>query len=232
MSRHSGRGVSSKLLSSLSPHSAAAEAYRLLRTNLRFASVDHPVRSVAVTSALPDDGKSLTASNLAITMAQAGARTLLVDADLRKPGLHKLFLIQNRGGLTSTIVGLQKVEDAVQPAAVDNLWVLAAGEKPPNPAEIIQSEAMHRVHRSLSGDFDFVVYDCPPVLPAVEAIDLSAMADGAILVVRAEVTPKDAVKQALDQIRAARASLLGVVLNGTKQSGGYGYQYYSYSYGS
>ncbi len=232
MSRLSRHGVTSKLVTLLSPHSAGVEAYRLLRTNLRYASVDKPLRSLAVTSALAEEGKSLTAANLAISAAQAGVRTLLVDADLRKPAVHKLFAVPGHTGLTAVLVGLQKMEDAIQPTQVDNLWLLVAGDKPPNPAEILQSESMASLHRRLTGEFDFVVYDCPPVLPAVEAVDIGALADGALVVVRAETTPKDAVQQALSQLAHGHVAMLGAVLNGVRAGSGYGYNYYSYGYGN
>jgi capsular exopolysaccharide synthesis family protein len=229
MSRVNRRNVPSKLLVGLSPHGSAAEAYRLLRANLRFASVDKPLRSLAVTSALENEGKTLTAANLAICSAQAGVRTLLVDADLRKPAVHKIFVTQNRTGMTSVLVGMQKMADVVQSTQVDNLWLLTAGDKPPNPAELLQSESMQHLHHRLTADFEFVIYDCPPVLPAVEAVDLGALADGTLVVVRAEVGPKDAVRQALEQLRHGHAQVLGTVLNGVRPNS-YGYNYYSYSY--
>jgi len=232
VSRMNRRNASSKLLSGLNPHGAAAEAYRLLRANLRFASVDKALRSLAVTSALENEGKTLTAANFALSMAQAGMRTLLIDADLRKPALHKIFVVPGRTGLTSVLVGLQKVEDAIQPTQMENLWLLTAGERPPNPTEMLQSDSMQKLHHRLTGEFEFVVYDCPPVLPAVEAVELASLADGAVLVVRAEATPKDAVNRASEQLRNAHAALLGAVLNGVRPNGGYGYSYYSYAYGS
>ena len=229
MSRPGKRVVTSRLLSSFGPHSVAAEAYRLLRTNLRFASVDAPLRAVAVTSALADEGKSLTAANLAICMAQAGVRTLLVDADLRKPGQHIQFMVQDAKGLTTALVGLQTVEEVILKSQIENLWFLMAGDKPPNPTELLQSASMQRLHSSLVSLFDFIVYDCPPVLPAVEAIDLGNLAGGAVVVVRADTTPKDAVKQAVEQLRGGHVPLLGMILNDVKASHGYGY--YAYAYG-
>ena len=232
MSRINRRSAPAKLLSGQNPHGAAAEAYRVLRANLRFASVDRATRSLAVTSALENEGKTLTAANLAISTAQAGLRTLLVDVDLRKPAVHKIFVAPGRTGLTSVLVGLQKMEDAIQPTQVENLWLLTAGEKPPNPTELLQSESMHNLHHRLTAEFEFVIYDCPPILPAVEAVDLGALADGAIVVVRAEATPKDAVRQAVSQLELGHATILGAVLNGLKSGHGYGYSYYAYSYGA
>lgn len=232
MSRLNRRTAPSKLLTGLSSHGAAAEAYRLLRANLRFASVDKALRSLAVTSALENEGKTLTAANLAIAMAQAGTRTLLVDADLRKPAVHKLFVTPGHTGLTSVLVGLQKIEDAIQPTQVDSLWLLTAGEKPPNPTELLQSDSMKKLHHRLIGEFELVIYDCPPVLPAVEAVELGALADGLVVVVRAETTPRDAVERALEHLHHGHVTLLGAVLNGVRRDGGYGYNYYSYSYGA
>ena len=231
MSRTTRRSASSKLVSELNPHGAAAEAYRLLRANLRFASVDNALRSLAVTSALENEGKTLTAANLAISSAQAGVRTLLVDADLRKPAVHKIFMAPSHMGLTSVLAGLQKMDDAIQTTPVDNLWLLTSGDKPPNPTELLQSESMRRLHHRLTADFEFVIYDCPPALPAVEAVDLGAMADGTVVVVRSEVTPKDAVRQVFAQLQHGHVQTLGAILNGVHPDRGYGYSYYSYSYG-
>jgi len=230
VSRLNRRSVPSKLLTSLNPHGSVAEAYRLLRANLRFASVDKPLRSIAVTSAMENEGKTVTAVNLAITMSQTGIKTLLIDADLRKPAVHKMFMAQSRTGLTSVLAGMQRIEDAFQSTQVDSLWLLTAGEKPPNPTELLQSAHMEQLHRRLTADFEYVIYDCPPVLPAVEAADVGALTDGVLVVVRADASSKDAVRQAVEQLRHARARVLGSVLNAA-HAGGYGYNYYAYSYG-
>lgn len=218
-----------RLLSRLKSQSHAAESYRQVRTNLRFASVDAPLRSVAVTSALSGEGKTLTSANLAIAISQTGALTLLVDGDLRKPAQHRQFMVPSHTGLTTVLVGLIPLEDAVQPTGVDHLWLLPAGEIPPNPAELIQSATMRSLHQELLNRYDFIVYDSAPVLAAVETMDLAAIAGAAILVVRAESTSKDAIHHAAEQLRRSQANIVGTILNGVKDSGTYGYEY---SYGT
>lgn len=221
----------SKVLSRLKTQSHAAEAYRQVRTNLRFASVDAPLRSMTVTSAVANEGKTLTSCNLATSLAQTGAKTLLVDADLRKPGQHRLFMMPGHTGLTTVLVGMLPIEDAIRPTSVENLFLLPAGDIPPNPAELLQSAAMRSLHQELLNRFDFVIYDSAPVLAAVEAMDLAAVSGATLLVVRAEKTPKDAVKQAVEQLRRTQTTMLGAVLNGVRPGRSYGYDYYSYGYG-
>lgn len=220
-----------KLLSRLKTQSHAAEAYRQVRTNLRFASVDVPLRSITVTSAISGEGKSLTSANLAIAIAQTGALTLLVDGDLRKPGQHRQFTVPGHTGLTTVLVGLVPLEDAVQPSGVDHLSLLPAGEIPPNPAELIQSATMRSLHQELLNRYDFIVYDSAPVLAAVETMDLAAISGAAILVVRADSTPKDAVRHATEQLRRSQTNVVGTILNGVKAGGGYRYEY-GYAYGA
>jgi capsular exopolysaccharide synthesis family protein len=220
----------SKLLADLNPSGPAAESYRLLRSNLRFASVDRQLRSLVVTSAVGDEGKSLTAANLAISMAQSGLRTVLVDADLRKPSQASQFMVPGREGLSTVLVGIENLDAATHETDIENLWLITSGERPPNPAELVLSASMRNIHRVLTTRFDLVVYDSPPVLAAVEAAELAALADGVIVVVRANSTPKDAVRQAVDQLRHAHANVFGTVLNAARRRPGYGYYHYTYTY--
>jgi len=229
MSRTKAIADPRRLVVSGDRHSRAADAFRLLRSNLRYASVDVPLRALTVTSALAGEGKSLTAANLAIAMAQAGADTLLVDADLRKPGQRNLFTLPEQMGLPGLLVGKASLDQGIWPTSVEHLSLVAGDTIPPNPAELLQSSTMKSLHGEFLERYELVIYDAPPVLLAVEALDLSVMAGAALLVVKAEKTPKDAVRDAVGQLRRARVDVLGTVLNGVRPRRGYGYYDYHYA---
>lgn len=209
--------------------SARAEAFRLVRTNLQFAQVDHRPHVIVVTSSMPGEGKTNTAANLALSLAQAGHTTCLVDADLRNPCVAKTFGLVQSAGLTSVLIGAAAVTDVLQWAGDDTLAVLASGPIPPNPAEILASERMRQVLQEVAGSFDIVIVDTAPLLPVADTLGLAPLADGAILVVRAGKTPLDRVKAAADGLRGVGARVLGGVLSMTDpqhaRSYGYGYGY-------
>lgn len=222
-----------RLVTHADPRSPVAEAYRSLRTNLAFARTTKPVQSIVVASPGPGDGKSTTAANLAITFAQQGQRTLLVDADMRRAVLDKTFGVARTPGLTDVIVGAATLEDAACETQVPNLFVLPSGQFPPNPSELLGSPAMRETLRAAKEQFDVVLFDSPPLLAVTDAAVLSTLVDGTILVVRTASTAREAVRRALSQLRAVHGRILGAVLNdvdvrGTGYYGGYGYYYYSY----
>lgn len=223
-----------RIVTHADPRSPVAEAYRSLRTNLAFARSDHGLRTVVLTSPGPADGKSTTVANLAITFAQQGQRTLLVDADLRRAVLDKTFGISRTPGLTDVIIGEKKLGEAVVATQVPNLSVLPSGQLPPNPSELLGSSAMRSVIDQASADFDMVLFDSPPLLAVTDAAVLSTMVDGAILIARMGTTQRKALWRAVTQLRAVRANILGGVLNDVSAQvgayyGGYGYYYY-YAY--
>jgi len=205
-----------------------AEAYRTLRTNLGFAGMDQPCRSILVTSCNPLDGKSTIVSNLAVVMAQAGNKVILVDCDLRKPLQHKVFQVENFQGLTNCILQRLDVEEVAHRGLVENLTVLTSGPIPPNPAEILNSERTRSLWKTLLEKYDYVFIDSPPVLAVTDASILSTQVDGAILVVRSGVTRKDLAREAKEQFAKANARLIGVVLNQVKMDANDYYQYYYY----
>lgn len=198
------------------PKSAMAEAYRVLRTNLGFASVERSFRTVLVTSALAQDGKSTVTSNLAVITAQAGYKVILVDCDLRKPIQHKIFQIPNNTGFTNCILNGADPEEAAYHLSLNNLKVLTCGPIPPNPAEILNSERTRSLWARLRSNYDFVFIDSPPLLAVTDASILASQADGALLVVRSGVTRIDAAHRAQNQLLKANARILGVVLNQVK----------------
>lgn len=200
------------------PRSAAAEAYRTLRTNLSFYSVAQPLRALLVTSPAGGEGKSTTAANLAVAMAQSGRRTVLVDCDLRRPAQHELFGLSMSPGLTS--LALDEVADLpLQKTAVDGLWLLSSGPIPPNPADLLGANRMDAVIAQLLERADFVLFDAPPVMAAADAAILGAKVDGVLLVIQAGKTRRDHSERARERLEKARVRIVGVTLtNAPKDS--------------
>lgn len=213
-----------------------AEAFRVLRTNMQYVEVDHDQRVFVVTSALPGEGKSTTALNLAVTMAAAKNRVVLIEADLRRPQIGTRLGLDDAVGTTSVLIGRVPLTDALQSYAETGLKVLASGPIPPNPSELLQSVAMEKLIQDLREQFDVVIIDAPPLLPVTDAALLTAQADGAIVVVRHGKTTKDQLSHALERLEAVDAKTLGVVVNMAppkKANSSYGYGYgYGYSYAS
>ncbi len=213
-------------LSNVSSH--VTEAYRLLRTNLDFASLDHPVRKLLVTSALPQEGKSTTAANLAVVMAQSGKRVLLIDVDLRRPTVHKLFKVPNQHGLTSLLLGIVRADEAIQEVGIENLQVLTSGPMPPSPADTLSSRAMSALLDTLAQTFDVIITDSPPVLVASDAVILASHMDGVLMVVAAGATSKRVSRNALEALQRSSSPILGAVLNMQQSSHQQSYYYYDY----
>lgn len=215
------------------PRAPRAEAFRQLRTNLQFVQVDRPLRSFVITSSVPKEGKSTTACNLAITLAQAGVRTVLVEGDLRRPRVADYLGIEGAVGLTTVLIGRAELADAVQPWGDGTLHVLPSGPIPPNPAELLSSAGMRQLLQQLTTDFDMVIIDAPPLLPVTDAAILATMTDGAVLNVHAAATRKDQLRTAAEALQAVDANVLGAVLTMVPRRGagsGYGYGY-GYGYG-
>lgn len=226
--------VKRPLVTELDSHSPRLESFRVLRTNLQFLDVDEKSNIFAVTSPLPGDGKTTTAINLAITLAQAGRRTLLLEADLRRPKIADYLHLEPTVGLTTVLIGLANVEDVTQPFAnAAGLDVITSGVMPPNPAELLQSNAMKMLLADLRTRYDVVIVDAPPILPITDAALLAAAVDGAILVAHHGKSTKDQASQARSRLDSVDAKLLGTVLNfvPSKWPSGYG-NGYGYAYES
>lgn len=219
--------VKRPLIADLDTHAPRVEAFRILRTNLQFLNVDNASAIFTVTSPLPGDGKSTTAVNLAIALAQAGRRTLLLEADLRRPRVGEYLDLESAVGLTTVLIGQAELADVVQPWGKDGLHVVTSGPLPPNPAELLQSNAMTGLLKQLLNQYDVVIIDAPPVLPVTDSALLAAASDGAILVARHGETTRDQVVQSRQRLESVDASLLGTVLNfaPAKGAGSYGYSY-------
>ena len=207
------------------PKSIAAESYRTLRTNIQYSSFDKAYRVIVVTSAEPEEGKSTTAGNLALCMAEGDKKVMLIDCDLRKPSLHKKFKTSNLLGLSDVIIGKADL-DSVTHRYNKNLFLLTSGKIPPNPSEMISSKAMSHLLESLKDTFEYIIIDTPPLKVFSDSQILSTKADGTILVVRAEKTKKESVKSAIDLLKNVKANIIGIVLNGIDVSGNkYYYDY-------
>ncbi|HLH73360.1 MAG TPA: CpsD/CapB family tyrosine-protein kinase [Chloroflexota bacterium] len=207
------------------PRSPVSEAYRQLRTNIQFYSLDRAVQTVLVTSASPDDGKSTTLANLAVTFAETGRGVLAVDCDLRRPSLHTFFGLSNDVGLTTLIREERTVADVVVDTEVPNLRILPSGPLPPNPAELLGSQRMERVIETLRGMADVILFDSPPMIAVTDAAVLGAKMDGVLLVVSVNKTKRDHVSRAKRLLEKVNAKVLGVVLNNVKFDGSL-YRYY------
>jgi capsular exopolysaccharide synthesis family protein len=202
------------LITLTDPRSPAAEAYRTLRTNLYFSSLDQALETLVVTSAAPGDGKSTTLSNLAVTMAQGEKRTILVDADLRQPSLHTVFDVDNTQGLTTMAVDESALNaPPLVETGVDNLWLLPSGPLPPNPAEILGSRRMEEIISALKSRADIVLFDAPPVIAVTDAAVLSTKVDGVLLVVRAGKTRREHALRAKELLDKVSVRLVGAVLS-------------------
>jgi capsular exopolysaccharide synthesis family protein len=224
-----GRRRALALITSTAPDDPISEAYRVLRTNVTFVSAgQRALQLICLTSAGPGEGKSTTAANLAITLAQQGSHTLLVDADLRRPLVHRAFNLVQEPGLTDVLIGVAALREAVRPNVIKGLDVLPAGALPPNPSELLGSVAMQRLLAELRGQYDAVVFDTPPTLAVTDAAVLGSNADAVILVLRAGETDEAAAQRAVEGLRRVRAQVAGSVLNGVEHTRD---RYYYYYYG-
>lgn len=221
----------SRIVTRIDPHSPASEAYRALRTNLTFSSIERPPQVVVVTSALPGDGKSTSAANLAVTLAQQGTRTLLIDGDVRRGVLHQVFELPQTPGLTNALLGRDDTDRVVYRVPLDGenaLDVIPAGVFPPNPSEILGSQRMRDLLATMRARYEMIIVDAPPLNLVTDAAVLGTAADTTVLVARVGITDKRALQHAATQLFHLNAPLAGVVLNDIDLSGG---SYYGYSYG-
>lgn len=214
------------LVSVTAPASPAAEAYRSLRTSLQFVGIGRPLRIIQVTSSSASEGKTTTLSNLGVVLARAGHRVVLVDCDLRRPRLHHFFGLDNQVGFSTAILG-DEVIDVIQPVAeIPRLHVVASGPTPPNPSELLATKRASGLLDVLADHFDYVLVDCPPLLPVADAVILAGEVDATLLVATVDTTTKRSLGRSLELIRQVDAPLVGLVLNGLESQ-----QAYSYAYG-
>lgn len=226
-------GKSPELSIARQPNSTVAECCRVIRTNILFCSPDKPLKTLVVTSSNPVEGKTMSAINLGIVMAQNGHRTLLVDTDMRRPRLHKALGVPNDNGVSRVVVGESDLDSAVKSTEVPNLFLMPCGPIPPNPSELLQTEKFAALARNLGAKFDRVIFDSPPIMAVTDAAVLSRVADATVLVVRAGRTSRDAIVRAKHAIATVNPNIVGVVLNDVDLKNPHYanyYQYYHYQY--
>jgi len=202
------------LITLTDPVSPISEAYRTLRMNLQYAALDEQLDSLLITSSGPDEGKSTTLANLAVTMAQIERKVIMLDCDLRRPSLHELFGLRNDLGLTDMMLDEQSMENPpLQETGVDGLQLLASGPLPPRPADLLGSKRMGAVIAHLNESADMLLIDAPPVMVATDALVLSAQVDAVLIVISAGATKREQAQQAVDRLNRVNAHILGSVLN-------------------
>ncbi|MCD6165697.1 polysaccharide biosynthesis tyrosine autokinase [bacterium] len=227
--------LATRLVTHLKPKSPYSEAYRSLRTQIQYARSEKPVQTILVSSPGPGEGKSTSVTNLAITMAQMGSKTILIDSDLRRPVLHSLFDLKRDVGLSNYLVGRAEIEEVIRPTSVDNLYLISCGILPPNPSELLGSKRMQELIQQLKNEYDYVLFDSPPLIAVTDAVVMAPWVDGVVLVLRSGKTDRDAAVRAFELLRNVKANVLGTLLNDVLPSymyGSYYYYYYYYYYSS
>jgi succinoglycan biosynthesis transport protein ExoP len=225
-----------ELVNHLYPKFSIAEDYRTVRTSILFSHADGAPRTIAFTSTLPQEGKSATVSNLAVSFAQLEGKVLIVDADLRKPRLSKIFNLRNAVGLSSFLAGKAGFDEVVQKTSIENVWTVPSGPHPPNPAELLNSRRMKELLAEAKEVFSVILLDTPPVLAVIDPVIVSSLADSTVFVVRAGKTTRRSLLRAVEEVRRSKADIIGVVFNevriGRQGIGTPFYHYYEYEYGS
>jgi capsular exopolysaccharide synthesis family protein len=222
-----GGQLASDKLVLLDSRSSVAEAYRVLRTSVLLSSVDRPPKTILITSGQPGEGKTTTVVNTAISLAQLGAKVLIVDCDLRKPAVHKVLGLGNQRGLTTLFSSGTPIERVIQKLTIANVSVLPSGPIPPNPSEMISSAKLKRMLRALEETYDHIIIDSPPLLRVTDPVILSTMVDGVVLVVHGGKSTREVVRRTRQELSLAGARIFGVVLNNVEPGhGAYEDHYY------
>lgn len=210
------------------PKSPISEAYRALRTNIQFSSIDEELKVIMVTSAGPGEGKSTTLINLAVAYAQSDKNVLVIDADLRKPTMHHTLQVSNRWGLTNLLTNQLTIREVLQDTSIPNLSIISSGPIPPNPSEILASKKMVSILDELKQQYDIILIDAPPAIAVTDSQIIATRSDGVILVVDSDKVKRDAALKAKQNLENVRARILGVVLNNVDRKNKDAYYYYYY----
>jgi capsular exopolysaccharide synthesis family protein len=212
------------LFTVVDPMSNISEQFRTIRTNILYSSVENQTQSIIVTSAGPSEGKSTTSANLAIAFAQSGMKTVLVDADLRRPTVHRSFFMENTKGLSSLLsIRRMSLGEVIQPSDVRNLDLITSGPISPNPSELLASSRMRKVLHILKQEYDFIIFDVPPVGTVTDAQLIASQVDGALLVVREDQTEKSGLERAVKLLDQVDANIIGSIYTGEITEQNYGY---------
>lgn len=202
------------LISMLNPKSIVAEQFRMIRTNLEFSIVDKDLKSLLVTSLAPSAGKSTISANLAATFASQGKKVLLVDTDMRKPTIHKIFKLRNNDGLSTLITSKEAtISEIIIKSEFENVYILPSGATPPNPAELISSKRMEQLIEEMERVFDLVIFDTPPVLAVADSQIMAGKVDGTLFVLRKGVDTKEQIQSANERMKSVNANVLGAIYN-------------------
>ncbi len=217
------------LIAQSNPKSPISEAFRVLRTNIQFSSIDNPIKSIVFTSSLPSEGKTTIVTNLAITFALQEKRVLLIDGDLRKPKIHRIFKIENDKGLTSFLSNKDDYKLYLKQTSLKNLDIMPCGIIPPNPSELLSSNFMREFIKQMSLQYDAILIDTPPIGTVTDAALLSTIVDGTVLIASSGTVEIDAIVRAKELLEQVNANIIGVVMNKIDKSNAGKYYYYYYS---
>ena len=221
-----------ELINHLHPGFYISDDYRTVRTSILLSSAEKPPKTISITSAMPKEGKTSTVVNMAVAFSQLKKKVLIVDADLRRPRMYRIFKLKNTGGLSGYLTGKVNIKEAVQKSDINNIWVLPSGPIPPNPSELLNSDKMQRMLDELKKGFDVIILDSPPVVAVVDPVITASIVEGTILVVQSGQTKEKAFIDAAEELRRGKAKILGAVLNGVKldKTGYYSSRYYKSPY--
>jgi len=222
--------IAERLITHLKPKSPISEAYRTLRTQLQYSKTDEPVRTILVSSPGPGEGKSTSVANLAIALAQMGSKVVLVDTDLRRPVLHNLFNLSREVGLTNYLVSNEPLASIIKATEIENLQMITTGILPPNPSEMVGSKRMREFLQEIKQEFDYILFDSPPMIAVTDALVLAPWVDGVVVVLRSGKTDQDAALRSFELLQNVNGRALGVLLNDVSAANMYGSYYYYYYY--
>lgn len=214
-----------KLIMDVNPSSIISEAYRNLKTSIQFSKWNDKLQVIAVASTMSGEGKTTTISNLAVSYAQEGKKVVLVDADLRRPSIHRGFALSNKVGLSNLLANQCTLDEVVRPTYIEHLAVIPSGPVPPNPGELLSSNQLNRMLDDLRESYDIILFDTPPLLAVADGVIVAALCDGVVLVVQVGKVKRQLIKKAKARLEHVNAQILGVVLNNQRKSKA-DYQYY------